>query len=71
MLFSPTLPEKGSWEPLAMGYIYNMLIIWQSYTAHIGEYDGRKRINWQLIWDDWQEEEEKKEKEKKETKSSS
>ena len=51
-----------------MGYIYNMLIIWQSYTALNGVDDGKKRINWRLIWDDWQEEEEEKE---EETKSSS
>ena len=53
-----------------MGYIYNMLIIWQSYTAHIGVNGGKKRINWRLIWDDWQDEEKEKE-EKEETKSSS
>ena len=51
----------GAWGPGAMGYIYNMLIIWQSYMVHIGVNDGRKRINWRLIWDDWQKEEEKEE----------
>ena len=49
-------PLLGARRPGAMGYIYNMLIIWQSYTAHIWVNDWRKRINWQLIWDEWQEE---------------
>ena len=51
---------------VAWGNICNMLIIWQSHTVHIGVNEGRKVINWRLIWEDWQEEKENEE----ETKSS-
>ena len=58
MLFSATLPvywalglggleawRLGGLGLWGIGYIYNMLIIWQSYTAHIRVNDERKRIN--------------------------
>ena len=60
MLFSPTLPELGAW-----GYGLYLQYADQRYTDHIGVDEGKKWIDWQLIWDDWQEEKEE------ETKSSS
>ena len=44
-------------EGLGLWAIFTICWSYDSYTAHIGVKDWRKRIDWRLIWDDWQEEE--------------